>query len=200
MDSGANFKSETLREKGIFAGEKRHFCSQKRHFCRLKKEHGGSEKGHGGSKKGMAPQKKRPWRRKKRPWHNAMLNIPRGIATYSRKTRVGKKAGNTHISQDGRKCREFLGNTGNSQEILGNKHLHRWYQLRLLNIPHQPSYLKAKSGIRTKSLPDKIPSAHFCIGGHNSSHVFCNVDIIPPPPPPHSFLQGGQNPFREFSN
>ena len=35
-------------------------------------------------------------------------------------------------------------------------------------------------GIRTKSLPDKIPSAHFCIGGHNPSHVFCNVDIIPP--------------------
>ena len=33
---------------------------------------------------------------------------------------------------------------------------------------------------RTKSLPDKIPSAHFCIGGHNPSHVFCNVDIIPP--------------------
>ena len=33
---------------------------------------------------------------------------------------------------------------------------------------------------RTKSLPDIIPSAHFCIGGHNSFRVFCNVDIIPP--------------------
>ena len=42
----------------------------------------------------------------------------------------------------------------------------------------------ASNGIRTKSLPDKIPSAHFCIGGHNPSHVFCNVDIITPPPPP----------------
>lgn len=33
---------------------------------------------------------------------------------------------------------------------------------------------------RTKSLPDIIPSAHFCIGGHKPSHVLCNVDIIPP--------------------
>ena len=32
----------------------------------------------------------------------------------------------------------------------------------------------------TKSLPDKIPSAHFCISGHNPSHVFCTVGIIPP--------------------
>ena len=30
-----------------------------------------------------------------------------------------KKAGNTHNSQDGGKYWEFLGNTGNSQEILG---------------------------------------------------------------------------------
>ena len=39
-------------------------------------------------------------------------------------TKVGKKAGNTHISQDGGKYWEFprnTGNTGNSQEILGNK-------------------------------------------------------------------------------
>ena len=33
---------------------------------------------------------------------------------------------------------------------------------------------------QTKSLLDIIPSAHFCIGGHNPSHVFCNVAIIPP--------------------
>ena len=37
-----------------------------------------------------------------------------------------------------------------------------------------------KHECRTKSLPDEIPSAQFCIGGHNPSHVFCNVDIIPP--------------------
>ena len=37
-----------------------------------------------------------------------------------------------------------------------------------------------KRGIRTISLPDEIPSAHFCIGGHNPFHVFSNVDIIPP--------------------
>ena len=35
-------------------------------------------------------------------------------------TKVGKKAGNTHISQDSGKYWEFPGNTGNSQEILGN--------------------------------------------------------------------------------
>ena len=34
-----------------------------------------------------------------------------------------------------------------------------------------------KLGIRTISLPDKIPSAHFCIGGHNPFRVFCNVII-----------------------
>ena len=34
---------------------------------------------------------------------------------------------------------------------------------------------------RTKSLPDKIPPAHFCIGGHMIPPMFfCNVDIIPP--------------------
>ena len=34
---------------------------------------------------------------------------------------------------------------------------------------------------RTKSLPDIIPSAHFCIGGLMSLPCFfCNVDIIPP--------------------
>ena len=35
-------------------------------------------------------------------------------------------------------------------------------------------------GIRTKSLPDKIPSAHFCIGGHNPSHVFLQRGHNPP--------------------
>ena len=35
----------------------------------------------------------------------------------------------------------------------------------------------------TKSLPDIIPSAHFCIGGHNPSRVF---------------LKRGYNPFRSF--
>ena len=38
-----------------------------------------------------------------------------------RTTKVGKKAGNTHIFQDGGKYCDFLGRTGNSQEILGNK-------------------------------------------------------------------------------
>ena len=56
---------------------------------------------------------------------------------------------------------------------------------------------RMRNGIRTISLPDEIPSAHFCIGGHNPFRDFCNVDIIPPP---RSFLQGGQNPFCEFSN
>ena len=73
MDSGANFKSGTLREKGIFAGEKRHFCSQKRHFCRLKKGMAAQKKGMAGQKKGMAPQK--------RAWRSVMLNIPGGITT-----------------------------------------------------------------------------------------------------------------------
>ena len=49
-------------------------------------------------------------------------------------------------------------------------------------------------GIRTISLPDKIPSAHFCIGGHNHFRVFCNEDIIPPA----LVLQGGQNPFLTY--
>ena len=37
-----------------------------------------------------------------------------------------------------------------------------------------------KGECRTISLPDIILSAHFCIGGHNPSHVLCNMDIIPP--------------------
>ena len=54
--------------------------------------------------------------------------------------------------------------------------------------------------LRTISLPDEIPSAHFCIGGHNPFRVFCNVGIIPTPLPPPlcSFLQSGQNPFCEL--
>ena len=32
--------------------------------------------------------------------------------------------------------------------------------------------VKHQTECRTKSLPDIIPSAHFCIGGHNPSHVF----------------------------
>ena len=57
-----------------------------------------------------------------------------------------------------------------------------------------PSYKRDLNRSWTKPLPDKIPPAHFCTGGHNPSHVFCNGAIIPPcpPPPPHSFLQGGQ--------
>ena len=27
---------------------------------------------------------------------------------------------------------------------------------------------------RTKSPPERIPPGHFCIGGYNSPHVFCN--------------------------
>ena len=37
--------------------------------------------------------------------------------------KVGKKAGNTRISQDGGKYWSFPGNTGNSRELLGNMSL-----------------------------------------------------------------------------
>ena len=53
-----------------------------------------------------------------------------------------------------------------------------------------------KQGIRTISPPDEIPSAHFCIGGHNPFRVFLQRGYNPP----CSFLQGGQKPFCEFSN
>ena len=51
--------------------------------------------------------------------------------------------------------------------------------------------------IRTISLPDEVPFAHFCIGGHNPFRVFLQRGYNPHP---RSFLQGGQNPFCEFSN
>ena len=44
---------------------------------------------------------------------------------------------------------------------------------------HPRSKWAGTHGIRTKSLPDEIPSAHFCIGGRYPSHGFCNMDIIP---------------------
>ena len=57
--------------------------------------------------------------------------------------------------------------------------------------------------IRTIFLPDEIPSAHFCIGGHNPFRVFCNVDIIRLPALfykmdkiPSVNFQLGQNPSR----
>ena len=40
---------------------------------------------------------------------------------YAEGDKVGKKAGNTHISQDGGKYWYFPGITGNSRELLGNK-------------------------------------------------------------------------------
>ena len=59
-------------------------------------------------------------------------------------------------------------------------------------------------GWRTKSPSDKIPSAHFCIGGRNPLHVFYKVDIIPFETfyrmdiIPLVILQGGQNPFHKM--
>ena len=62
------------------------------------------------------------------------------------------------------------------------------------SLPSADSRGANVSECRTKSLSDKIPSAHFCIGGRNPLHVILQGGHNPL----WNFLQDGHNPHRDF--